>query len=187
MKIGIFVGSFNPVHKGHIKMVKDVLRKNIVDKVIIVPGRNYWDKNNLIDIKHRINMLEFYANENIIINKDLNDLPYTYLIMRELQKRYKKDELFLILGADNIVNFDKWMNYEELLNYGFIIFNRNNINVKYYLNKLNKTKKVIILSFKGLYSSTSIRNNINNLEYLKKIADIKIINYIKENKLYIGD
>ena len=47
MKIAIYVGSFNPVHKGHIKVVKKIL-KEYVDKVIIVPTMNYWNKNNLI-------------------------------------------------------------------------------------------------------------------------------------------
>ena len=48
MKIGIFVGSFNPVHKGHIKIVKHLLTKKYLDKVLIVPTGNYWNKNNLI-------------------------------------------------------------------------------------------------------------------------------------------
>ena len=57
MKIGVYVGSFNPVHKGHIKVVKKVL-KEYVDKVLIVPTLSYWDKNNLISITDRINMLK---------------------------------------------------------------------------------------------------------------------------------
>ena len=65
MKIAVYVGSFNPVHKSHIKVVNLVL-KNYVDKVIIVPTLAYWDKKNLIDIKDRINMLKFYENEKII-------------------------------------------------------------------------------------------------------------------------
>ena len=59
MKIAVYVGSFNPVHKGHIKVVKKIL-KEYVDKVIIVPTMSYWNKNNLISIKDRINMLKIY-------------------------------------------------------------------------------------------------------------------------------
>ena len=70
MKIGIFVGSFNPVHKGHIKLVKYILKKNIVDKVIIIPTNNYWNKNNIIDIKHRLNMLNNYKSNQIIIDNE---------------------------------------------------------------------------------------------------------------------
>ena len=59
MKIGVYVGSFNPVHVGHIKIVNHLL-VNYLDKVIIVPTGNYWNKNNLVDINHRISMLKFY-------------------------------------------------------------------------------------------------------------------------------
>ena len=185
MKIGIFVGSFNPVHKGHIQIVDNILNKKIVDKVLIIPTGNYWNKNDIIDLNHRINMLEYYASKNIIIEKELNNLKYTYLIINELKKRYKKDELSLIIGADNIVDFDKWKEYKELLKLNLIIVKRNNINVKYYLNKLNKKDKYIILDIKDKnYSSTNIRNNINNLDILKEMMDMEIINYIKENNLY---
>ena len=68
MKIGVYVGSFNPVHIGHIHIVNYLINNNYLDKVIIIPTGNYWDKNDLIDIKHRINMLKFYENDRIMIN-----------------------------------------------------------------------------------------------------------------------
>ena len=64
MKIGVYVGSFNPVHKGHIQIVNELL--NDLDKVIIVPTGNYWNKNDLVDINHRINMWKFYQNEKMV-------------------------------------------------------------------------------------------------------------------------
>ena len=57
MKIGLYIGSFNPVHKEHIKVVQKIL-KEYVDKVLIVPTLSYWDKKILTDINHRINMLK---------------------------------------------------------------------------------------------------------------------------------
>ena len=47
MKIGVYVGSFNPVHIGHIKIVKYLINNNYFDKVIIIPTGNYWNKQNL--------------------------------------------------------------------------------------------------------------------------------------------
>ena len=89
MKIGIFVGSFNPVHKGHIKIVKHLIENKYLDKVIIIPTGNYWNKQNLIDIDDRINMLKFYQNDSIIIDNKLNNLTYTYEIMNELKREYE--------------------------------------------------------------------------------------------------
>ena len=108
MKIGICVGSFNPPHKGHKKIIDFLINKKYLDKAIIIPTGNYWHKQSLISIKDRINMLKYYESDNIIVNTTYNDYPYTYQILRELSKTYNKDDLYLILGADNIVAFSKW-------------------------------------------------------------------------------
>ena len=188
MKLGIYIGSFNPVHKGHIKIIRYVLSKNIVDKVLVVSTRGYWDKQNLLDLKYRIDMLKMYENDKIVIEEELSNLQYTYELMRELNKRYKNEELYLIIGADNIVNFDKWKNYEELLKYNLVIYNRNGIDIKCYLNKLNKKDKYIILDKAPELniSSTMIRNNINNNDLISRYLDKKIIEYIRKKKLYLN-
>lgn len=187
MKIGVYVGSFNPPHKGHIKIVNHLIN-NYLDKVIIIPTGNYWNKLDLVNIEDRINMLKFYESENIIIDNKNNNLEYTYQILNNL--KYKKDELYLIIGADNIINFDKWKNYEEILTYNLIILNRDNINVLDYLEKLNKRDKYIIVNDLPNIdiSSTMIRNKLNNKDYnLSMYIDDCVLNYIKENKLYEGE
>ena len=179
-KIGIYIGSFNPVHIGHIDIVNYLINNKILDKVVIVPTLGYWNKDNLIDIKHRINMLKFFESENIKIDKEHNKLIYTYELLKELNKKYKNDELHLILGADNIINLDKWKNYEELLKYKIIIINRNNINLMKYIKKYKTNNFIILENYKNIdISSTEIRNNLNN-KYLHK----KVYNYIIKNNLY---
>lgn len=182
MKIGVYVGSFNPPHKGHIKIVETLIKERYVDKVIIIPTNNYWNKTNLINLNHRLNMLNFFKNENIIINNTLNNLEYTYQIIRELKK--DNNEYSLILGADNIINFDKWKNYEELLKLELLIINRNDINIKEYLEKLNKNDKYKIINIENInISSTYIRENINKKE-ITNIIDKKVLNYIQKENLY---
>lgn len=187
MKIGVYVGSFNPVHKGHIKIVKYLLEKHL-DKVIIMPTGAYWNKTDFADIRDRINMLSFFENDKIIVEKNNNDLPYTYLVMEYLSEKYKTDELLLIIGADNIVNFDKWKNYTELLKYGIIIVNRKGIEVKYYLDKLKKNSGYFITD--GLenidISSTDIRKLIreNNYSELDRLLDNRVKKYIIDNHIY---
>ena len=87
MRVGIYPGSFNPVHKGHIRIVRHLLRKNYVDQVLIVPTGNYWQKQDLLPVKDRIKMLKFFENDKIRIEEEFNELPYTYQLMRELKKR----------------------------------------------------------------------------------------------------
>lgn len=186
MKIGIYVGSFNPPHKGHIKIVNHLLN-NYLDKIIIIATGNYWDKNNLINIEDRINMLKLYENENIIIDKKNNNIEYTYQILNILSNEYKEDELYLVIGADNIINFDKWKNYEEILKYNLIILNRSNIDVIKYLNYLDKKDKYIIVNDLPNIdiSSTIIRSKIKNKQGdLIKYIDNDVYEYIKLKKLY---
>lgn len=182
MKIGIYVGSFNPPHKGHIKIVNHLIENKYVDKILIIPTNNYWNKTNLVDLNHRINMLNIFKNENIIINNTLNNLEYTYQIIRELKK--DGNEYSLILGADNIINFDKWKNYNELLKLELLIINRNKINIHEHLNKLNKRDNYKIIDIKNIdISSTYIRNNLNN-KNITNIIDKRVLDYIKKEKLY---
>ena len=179
MKLGIYMGSFNPPHKGHIGIVNYLLKKRYVDKIIIVPTLGYWDKDNLADIKDRINMLKFYENENIIVDTKHNNLIYTYELVKELEKDYPLDELAVIMGADNLVNLDKWKNYQELLKYNIIIMNRNNIDIEKYVNILNGNF-TMINDYKPLdISSTEIRKKLSS-----KYLDKKVLDYIKKNNIY---
>lgn len=183
MKLGIYVGSFNPVHIGHKYIMDYLLNNKFIDKIIVIPTGNYWDKNNLIDIKNRINMLKFYENKNIIINDTLNHLEFTYEILDELKKIYINDTLYLIIGADNIPKFHLWKNVDKILDNKVIVLNRNDINIEKYLNDFDKKENFVIAEdFKRIdISSTTIRNNI---EENKNLLDIKVYKYIKDNKLY---
>ena len=180
MKLGIYMGSFNPPHKGHIAIVNHLINHHYVDKILLVPTLSYWDKKDLVDIKHRIKMLKYFENENIVVDSKHYKYIYTYELMNELKQEYPDTDFSIIMGADNIIHFDKWKNYQELLKYNIIIINRDNINVLKYLKKYNGNF-TIIEDFKPInISSTEIRKNISS-EYLDK----KVIDYINKNKLYL--
>lgn len=186
MKIAVYVGSFNPVHKGHIKVVNLVLKK-YVDKVIVVPTLSYWNKNNLIDINDRINMLKFYENNDIIIDTKNNKFEYTYQVLREIQKQYKNDEIYLIIGDDLLINFDKWKNIDEILKYHIIVVKRDNIDKSVYDKYLKYNFIVTDKVSNEDISSTIVRNMILNKDRnILKYIDIKVYNYIKINNLYIN-
>ena len=178
MKLGIFIGSFNPIHKGHIDIIYYLLNNHYIDKVLIIPTQNYWNKNNLIDIKYRIEMLKLFENDNIEVDTKHNNIPYTYDLLKELAKEYQ-EELYLILGADNLLEFDKWKNYQELLKYPIIIMNRNNIDMNQYKNKYPNNHFIVPNYQSKNISSTIIRDNLNSND-----LDQKVLDYIKRNHLY---
>ncbi len=179
MKIGVFVGSFNPVHEGHIKVATYLLDNNYVDKVLMIATPNYWNKQDLETVEHRINMMKFYETDKILVDTKHNKYPYTYQILRQLHKE-TTDELYLIIGADNLVDLDKWRNIGEIINNNkIIVLNRNDIDINKYLNRFDTTRFVIVDNFPFINtSSTEIRNG--NYEYLNE----KIKKYIEDNKLY---
>lgn len=183
MKIGVYVGSFNPVHKGHIKIVRQAL-ENYLDLVIIVPTGCYWSKKDLIFLEHRIAMLKFYQNEKILIDTTHNQLPYTYMILRELKKKYPSDFLYLILGADNLIRFQEWRNYQELLNYPILIVNRNHVDVNYYIKKLSIPKYVIMNVANIDFSSTLIREKLVYQENVDSYLDQEVRQYIDQYHLF---
>lgn len=184
MKIGIYCGSFAPVHKGHITFVKEVLKSKIVDKVLIVPTISYWDKEINISLKDRINMLKLYETKKIEIETKLNNVKSTYEGFTKYQKKHPKDELYLILGTDNIVNFEKWINYQKMLEYPFIILKRKPYTKKYIVQRmkdLNKTNYYILNTKTIDISSTYIRENIDKPKLIKDKVDNKVYKYLKEN------
>ena len=186
MKISVYVGSFNPVHKGHIKVVKKIL-KEYVDKVIIVPTMSYWNKNNLISIKDRINMLKLYETKDIVIDNKNNNYEFTYQVLRNIQNEYKNDKIYLVIGDDLLKDFDKWKNVSEILKYNIIVIRRNDIEESIYkkyenYNFIVKNK----ISSKEI-SSTIVRNMIlNNNKDVLKYIDLKVYDYIKRNNLYVS-
>lgn len=178
MKLGVYIGSFNPVHIGHMDLVNYLLKNNYIDKALIIPTIEYWNKTNLVPLNDRINMLKFFENDLIKIDTEHNNYQYTIDLMKQLEIDYN-DTLYLIIGADNIVDFDKWKDYDELLKYNIIVLARNNINIAKYIEKFNG-KFIIVDNYPYIdISSTEIRKGEKD-EYL----DPKVLKYIKENNLY---
>ena len=181
MRIGVFVGSFNPVHKGHIKVANYLLDNDYVDKVIMLPTPNYWHKNNLLDVKKRVEMLKFYESEKIIIDDKNNKYKYTYQVLLSLEKEYPNDELFLIIGSDNIEKLHLWDNISILFRFKVIVLRRDKTERNEYLKKYEKNF-IYVDNFKNIQvSSSEIRmGNYKNL-------DDKVKDYIIKNRLYCED
>ena len=179
MRLGLYVGSFNPVHNGHIKVINYLIDNNLVDKVIVLPTPNYWDKQDIIDVKDRINMLKFFENENIIIDSIHNNYPYTYQVIDSLRKDYKDDDFYLVMGSDNLEKLHLWKNIDKILENKIIVLRRGDTPIDEYLKRFDRNKFIIVDDFEYLdVCSTDIRNGIyNNI-------DDRVIEYIKRNNLY---
>jgi len=179
MKIALYVGSFNPVHNGHLKVMNYLIDNNLVDKVLVLPTPNYWDKQDLISVNDRINMLKLFETDKIIIDTTHNNYPYTYQVIDSIKKDYINDELYLIIGSDNLEKLYLWKKIEKILENKIIVFRRGKYNINKYLERYDKSRFIIIDNFQNIdVSSTEIRNGKEDN------VDKKVIEYIKNNQLY---
>ncbi len=198
-KLGFFGGSFNPPTYAHINIAKMSIEKFNLDAVYFVPVGNLYNKPSLIDEKYRYKMLQLVCGdkikaENIELNrkKTLDTLQAFNLI----EEKYKNDEteIFYIMGADNFEKLPNWKDSKKLVeDYQYIIFKRDGSNLEQCIEK-NQILKKNRQNFKFLdlqqyadISSGIIRELIKKEDYekCKEYTDAAIVQYIKENKLYI--
>jgi nicotinate-nucleotide adenylyltransferase len=143
MKIGVYGGSFNPCHLMHKKLVLSLLENNYFDRIVILPTGNFYKKSNLLKGEERIKMLSLMFNDNnkvILCDYEFkNNLICTYRSLDYLQNMYKGDELYFILGSDNLKSFHTWKRYEYILDtYNLLVIKRKGINIDDELNKYSK-------------------------------------------------
>ena len=182
MKIGLYTGSFDPIHTGHIKVMDYLIENKYLDKIIILPTTDYWNKKTVASIEDRINMIKLLNRDYLIIDNENNKLNYTYEVLNILNKKYIEDEIYLIISADTIVTFDKWKNVDEILNNNkVIVLNRDNIDILKYVNTFNNKDKFIVVQDYPFIdiSSTSLRNKLD-----KNYLTDEIYDYILDNHLY---
>lgn len=192
MKIGILGGSFNPPHKMHLEIARELINKQYVDKVIYVPtGSKYKYKNNLLPDKNRLEMLQIATkNDDFLEVSDYElkeDVVYTYETLDYFKKLYPEDLIYFICGTDNLSYMDKWKNGLEILsNYKILVIKRDTDNIDDILNKFKKYKDNIIISDvePNAVSSTEIRNKLKNDDSVDGLIDEEVLKYIKRNDLY---
>ncbi len=187
MKLGFLGGAFNPPTIAHYNLIKKALKEYEFDKVFFVPVNDFYPKKNLVQLEHRINMLEVMCkhDKDIIVYKTENTKPLrTIDIFKILENEYPKDEIVFFMGEDNYYKMPTWANYEELKKYNYIIFQRNE---KFDAN-INKPNVIYMKNDENLsVSSTIIRNRLLNNQSVSDLIDKDVENYIMNKKLYIKD
>ncbi len=191
MKIGIFGGSFNPPHKMHERMARELIQKKILDKIIFVSTGNKYQKKELIDGEYRLAMLNIiaskYSSFDVSDFELKNELTYTYQTLEYFKEKYPNDEIYFILGADNLSDIKNWKNYEYLLeHYYFVVINRGNAKMKLLEEYKDYESHIVFAPIaQDSLSSTQIRYWLkNHEEHALLELDGDVLEYIKKNKLY---
>lgn len=187
MKIGIFGGSFNPIHNGHIEIVKFMISTLSLDKILIVPlGIPSHKKNNLVAGKKRATMckLAFKDLKNIeILDLEIkqNSTSYTIDTLKKIISIYGEyNEYFEIIGKDSADYFNSWKDYKEILRLStVVVFDRE-------AYEGEKIEGLIYLKTPFFpISSTQIREKIKKNENIDNLVPLAVKKFIKKYNLYL--
>ncbi len=187
MKIGIYGGSFNPVHNGHVNIVKYVLEQLNLDKIIVIPvGKPSHRINNLETAELRIEMCRA-AFENIShveiseIETNKDNVSYTIDTLKKIMEIYgEANEFYEIIGEDSAYYFKEWKNYEEILELSKVVVLRR----KGYVGEIKHKNMIYLESPFFNISSTEIRKKIKNKIDTCNLIPEKVKRIIDEKKLY---
>ncbi len=210
-KSAVFGGTFNPIHEGHIQVLKYVSSIRDLKSIVVVLSSlpPHKDKRKLMSYRHRFSMLakairpllkrdNKYLNDPLnrkivlsTIERNMNSAGYTYNILKALQGYCRENNIAVILGEDMYHTLPSWYNAEKLITeFEFMVIRRN-------------TDKAIQIKSRNFFildnsvwdfSSTTIRQKLSkywkdpqekNLSDLRNMMNKNVLDYILENRLYV--
>ena len=189
-KIGLFFGTFDPIHNGHLKIAKYITEEKLADKVwlVVTPENPIKVGSKISSFNHRFNMAKIATEnyDNIIpsdLEVNLKKPNYTIDTLEYISNKLKDIEFSLIIGEDNYKIFDTWKDYKKIINkYKIFIYPR----------KGTLNENLHIINENTMYiggpridlSSTNIRKIVSKNSDPKDLISSKVMEYINSNKLY---
>ena len=195
--ICIFGGSFDPVHKGHKKLALYVTEKLNLRKMLIIPtAMSPFKSTSGATPSDRMEMcqLTFYEEEFIVSDTEIarGGKSYTIDTIKAVKEMYPDEKLYLLIGSDQLVHFDKWYRFEEILSLVTLVaVSRQGNALRTELEKIADEKlrpygECIILDFEAfVISSTEIRNIAASGGDVSEFTEKQVSDYIKQKGLYL--
>lgn len=188
-KTGLYFGSFNPIHIGHLIIANQIIANSDLQEIwfVISPHNPLKEKNTLLDDNHRLSLVKIAIDDNpdfkaCDIEFKMPKPSYTIHTLLNLEEKYPNRKFCLIIGSDNLLSFEKWFNYEQILkNYQLYVYPRPN-----YIDCPFKTHPSVKWVDAPLIeiSSSAIRNAIKNNKSVKYLLTDKVLEYINEMHFY---
>ncbi|MBE6851103.1 MAG: nicotinate (nicotinamide) nucleotide adenylyltransferase [Ruminococcus sp.] len=198
MRIGIFGGSFNPPHNGHLHLANSVHDALQLDEVLLVPAKQppHKSASAYAPAEDRLAMCRLAAEEYPWMRAEdyelrQNAVSYSYYTVTHFAKVYPDAELFLLIGGDMLRTFTQWYRFQDILRYAALAAIAREpeeyANLQKCADELRQYGEIHLLNVETIsISSTKIRENVkksqNNSCYLPE----KIVQYIKQRNLYAG-
>ena len=188
MKIGLFFGSFNPIHVGHLIISTYVLNISSAQEVwFIVSPQNPFKKNDeLLDEHARLKLVEkaISGNRAMKISRVEFKLPrpsFTVDTLSYLEEKHPDHEFLLIMGSDSFQQLDKWKDFEKIIaKHKILVYRRPGFEIE---TKLNAEIEILNAPLLGI-SSTEIRDLIKHGKSIRYLVPEKVRKEIKKNEYY---
>lgn len=187
--IGLFFGSFNPIHNGHLAIAEYIYEYSDIDELwfVVSPQNPLKRRHNLLDDHHRLEMVYLAIGDDprfrvSDIEFHMPKPSYTIDTLSYLSDKYKNYTFKMIIGADNLVSFDKWKNYELLAEkYTRLVYPRHGVSEE----EISKHKNIEIVDAPKIeISSSFIRKAISEGKKLSFFLPEKVFEYIDKMNFY---
>jgi nicotinate-nucleotide adenylyltransferase len=189
-KTGLFFGSFNPIHVGHLIIANYMVEHTDLDEVwfVISPHSPFKEKSSLLADHHRYALVNIAVEDNpklwaSNIEFDLPQPSYTAHTLSFLEEKYPMKKFALIMGEDNIVHLHKWRNYTHILdNFPIYVYPRPNTLPSEIVShpSVHLVKNVPMMEI----SSSSIRQDIQQGKDVRYLLVDSVYNYMKDMHFY---
>ncbi len=189
MEIGLYFGSFNPIHHGHLIIASHILYNSDLDQLwfIVSPQNPLKHSAGLLNEYHRLYLVQLSVEEEknmraIDIEFKLPKPSYTINTLTYLSEKYSDHSFSVIMGSDSFQNISHWKNYEQILkNYRIYIYPRSGSSeIEKYPSARITVVKAPILEI----SATQIRNNIKEGKPIRFLVPDKVREEIEKNGYY---
>ena len=194
MKIGLYFGTFNPIHVGHLIIANHMAEYSDLEQIwmVVTPHNPHKQKNTLLDDYQRLHLVNLAIEEYPKIKATdvefkLSQPNYTVNTLAHLKDKFPQHEFSLIMGEDNLKSLHKWKNYEYILeNHAIYIYPRVS-------QAIEKESDSAVQNHPRIHkidapiveiSSTDIRENIKNKKNVRPLLSEKVWNYIDHNNFY---
>lgn len=188
-RVGLFFGSFSPIHNGHVAIAQHVLANSDLNEVwlVVSPQSPFKEAEQLLPFVHRFAMVELAleGEDGITASNVEASLPvpsFTIDTLRQLKVEFPQNDFVVLMGGDNLAGFSRWKDHSEILEqFGIICYSR----ADYEKSEFAEHPQVTVLNAPFLpQSSTEIREKLSNGEDVSDHVHPKVLEYLLRHSLF---